>query len=301
MKKSKSLILIALSVLVVVLVFVVAQTLSSPSDSPSGGVTGFQPSNVTYAANDNGDGSSEISVSGSGDASGELRVSGSGDRSGEMGVSSAGVGSGEISVSGTGAINVNPDVAYISLGVSTKGIDPKATLEENNRSIAAVISAVREKGVAEKDIRTTDFNMYPDYNYGLSEFKDQILGYTVSNNVSIVVRDITVVGDVLGAAADAGANVSGGVQFGMLDNSEAYNEALGLAIKNAVGKAEAIAGALGKSIGSPSSVSEAVNYYSPYYAAAENLSMNAAVGSVPVQTGKLTVSANVQMVYEFTK
>ena len=209
--------------------------------------------------------------------------------------------SNEITVSGAGAINVNPDVAYVSLGVNTKGIDPKAALEENNRLIATVIVAIREKGVAEKDIRTTDFNMYPEYYYGYEKEGEQLRGYTISNTVSVVVRDITAVGDVLGAAANAGANVSGGVQFGLLNNSAAYNEALVLAIENAAGKAEAIAGALGKAIGSPSSVVETGNYYSPYYAAAENLSHDAMVGNVPVQTGKLTISANVQMVYEFIK
>ena len=262
MKNTKMLVVAASCILIIALAVIGASALFSRS----GGTTGTQPSGAAYAAGNNSDGSSEISVSGS------------------------------------GSINVNPDVAYISLGVSTKGVDPKAALEDNNRLIAAVISAVRDKGVAEKDIRTMDFNMYPDYNYGYEKEGEQIRGYTVSNNVSIVVRDINAVGDVLGVAANAGANASGGVQFGLLDNSAAYNEALVLAIENAVGKAEAIAGALGKTIASPSSVTETVNYYSPYpYAAAENLSRDAAVGNVPVQTGKLTITANVQMVYELAK
>ena len=265
MKKSKLLIMVMTGVLIIVLAIVLVSAPSSPSGSSSAGSSGFQPSNAAYAASIKSE------------------------------------GSGEISVSGTGAINVNPDVAYVSLGVSIRGTDLKAALDENNRAIGAVISAVRAKGVAEKDIRTTDFNIYPDYNYGYEKYEEQIRGYTVSNNVSVVIRDIATVGDILGAAANAGANVSGGVQFGLLDNSAAYNEALVLAIKNAVGKAEAIAGALGKSIGSPSSVTEIANYYAPYHAAVENLSMDAAVGNVPVQTGKLTVTANVQMVYEYGK
>ena len=265
MKKKKFPIMVSSGVFIIALAIIVALTASTPSDSPTAGINGFRLPNAAYAAN---------------------------------GISD---GSGGINVSGTGTINVNPDVAYVSLGVNTKGVDPKATLEENNRLIAAVISAIREKGVAEKDIRTTDFNIYPDYNYNYDKNEQQLRGYTVTNNVSVVIRKITAVGDILGVAANAGANVYGGVQFGMLDNSAAYNEALVLAIKNAVGKAEAIAGALGKPLGSPSSITENVNYYSPYFAAAENVSMDAAVGSVPVQTGKLTVTANVQMVYEFAK
>ena len=266
MKKKKFPIMVSSGVFIVILVIIVVLTASSsPLVSPSSGIKGYQLPNVAYAANGNSE------------------------------------GNGGINVSGAGTINVNPDVAYVSLGVNTKGIDPKATLEENNRLIAAVIGAIRETGVAEKDIRTTDFNIYPDYNYGYDKKEEQIRGYTVTNNVSVVIRKISAVGDVLGVAANAGANVYNGVQFGLLDNSAAYNDALVLAIKNAVGKAEAIAGALGKPLGSPSTVTENVNYYSPYYAAAENVSMDAAVGSVPVQTGKLTVTANVQMVYEFVK
>ena len=264
MKKNKIMLISAtFGVLFIVFVTVAAVKLLSPSEEGVG-LQAMQPPNAAYAAN-NSDGS----------------------------------GSSEISVSGAGSVNVNPDVAYISLGVTTKGKDPKAALDENNKSIAAVISAVLEKNVAEKDIRTTDFNMYPDYNYNYDRDGEQVSGYTVTNNVSIVVRDIAAVGDILAAAANAGANASGGVQFGLLDNSAAYNDALVLAIANAVGKAEAIAGAVGKPLGSPSSVTETYNYYSPYYAAAENFSREPSVGGVPVQAGKLTITANVQMVYEF--
>ena len=261
MKKSQFIAIVASEAFVIILALIAVIKLFSP---PNGSAES-QPPNAAYAVNSENNGSSGISVS------------------------------------GAGSINVNPDVAYISLGVSTQGTDPKAVLDENNRSIATVISAVREKGVADKDIRTTDFNMRPDYGYGFEKDGEKIFGYTVTNNVSIVVRDIAAVGDIIGAAADAGANVSGGVQFGLLDNSAAYNDALALAIENAAGKAYAIAGALNKTLGNPSSVTETVNYYSPYYAAAANFTVDAAVGSVPVQTGKLTITANVQMVYDISK
>jgi len=207
---------------------------------------------------------------------------------------------GEISVSGAGSVNVNPDVAYVALGVTTKNADPKVALDENNQLIASVIDAVKGLGIVEKDIRTTDFNMYPDYNYAYEKGENQVTGYTVYNNVSVVVRDVSIVGEVLGTAANAGANISGGVQFGLLDNSSAYNEALVLAIQNASGKADAVAGALGKTVSSPSLVTESVNYYSAYSATAQNLAMEAAAGDVPIQTGKLTVTANVQMTYKYS-
>ena len=218
-----------------------------------------------------------------------------------LGADASASGSSKISVSGTGSVNVNPDVAYISLGVSTRGVDIKQILDENNQAVASVIKAIMDKGVAEKDIRTSDFSMYPEYSYNYDKDSEQIRGYTVSNNITVVIRDIASVGDILGTAANAGANASGGVQFGMLDNSSVYNEALVLAIRNAVGKAETISGELGMKLDNPSLVSENISYYTPYLASAVNFSRDEAVGSVPVQSGKLTITAHVQMEYVLTK
>ncbi|MCL2351972.1 MAG: SIMPL domain-containing protein [Firmicutes bacterium] len=211
-----------------------------------------------------------------------------------------GAGKGEINVSGTGSVNINPDVAYMSLGVSTQNADAKDAMDENSRLIAAVIGAVKAAGVAEKDIRTDGFSMYPTYDY--SNGVNNITGYSVSNNVTVTVRDIASVGAVLGAAADAGANVAGGVQFGVLDNSAAYNDALALAIENAAGKARTIAKSLNLSIGSPVSVTESSGGYpAPLYTGALNSSVANAAGNVPVQTGKLTVTANVSVTYEYAR
>ncbi|MCL2461895.1 MAG: SIMPL domain-containing protein [Defluviitaleaceae bacterium] len=207
---------------------------------------------------------------------------------------------GQINVSGAGSINVDPDVAYVSLGVSTQDASPKAALDANNKLIAAVIAAVKKAGIADKDIRTDGFSMYPNYDY--SKSTQVVTGYAVSNNVNVTIRDITKVGDVLGVATDAGANVAGSVQFSVLDSSAAYNQALAMAIDNAKGKAQTIAKALGITIGVPASVTETNNgYATPMYTAALNSASADAGGSVPVQTGKLTITANVAVTYEYAK
>lgn len=212
-------------------------------------------------------------------------------------------GMGEITVGGTGAVNMTPDVAYVSLGVNAQDASPKKAQEKNNEAVEKVIAALKAMGIAEKDIRTTNFYMYP--NYGNSgKGMELITGYTVNNTVTATVRDIKIVGEVLSEAADAGANVSNGVQFGLLDSSAAYNEALTLAMENASDKAQTIAKTMGKIIGSPSSVTESGGSYTPVYNSMQRAAMDTvggAGGAVPLQAGELTVTANVQMVFEYTR
>ncbi len=210
-------------------------------------------------------------------------------------------GKSEISVSGSGSINVNPDVAYVSLGVSTQDASAKTALENNNTIMENVVSAIKEMGIAERDIRTTNFTMYESYDYMVVSGRDKATGYTVNNGLTVVVRDIDQLGDLLGVAADAGANSFSGIEFSLLDNASVYKEALALAVQEAAGKAEAIAAALGGTLDGAVTVTESNNYYSPVYAGALNSSVSFDAASVPVQAGKLTVTANVQVSYGFTK
>ena len=213
------------------------------------------------------------------------------------------VSTGEITVNGTGYVNIVPDVAYITLGVNTQDASPKTAQTRNSQQVAAVIAAVKAMGIAEKDIKTTNFYMYPQYDYSGAKGVETVVGYTVSNSVTVTVRDIDQVGALLGAAADAGANISSGVQFGLLDSSAAYHKALALAMANASAKASVIAKNLNRTVGSPSSVTESGGMYAPVYSSAgANLAaMDAGASGVPVQAGELTVTANVQMVFEYLR
>ncbi|MDR1665049.1 MAG: SIMPL domain-containing protein [Clostridiales bacterium] len=209
---------------------------------------------------------------------------------------------GSITVSGTGSVNINPDVAYASLGVSTHEANAKTAMSANNTLMEKVIAALEGLGIAERDIRTTGFTMNPSYDYSNVGGRERITGYHVSNQLTVVVRDISIIGDVLGEAAEAGANIFNNVEFAVLDESAAYNEALALAMENAGGKAQALADTLGKTA-TPVSVSE--NSYSSYYTPIEagflNTATNMADGSVPMQSGKRTVTAAVTVIYEFVK
>ncbi|MCL2853227.1 MAG: SIMPL domain-containing protein [Defluviitaleaceae bacterium] len=202
-----------------------------------------------------------------------------------------------VSVSGSGAVTIVPDVATINLGVSIQDENAHQAVLRNNALTASVIEAIKAQDIPEEDIRTVNFSMNPVFDHSGSV--SQIVGYEVSNSVQVTIRDVDRVGYVLGAATAAGANVSGRIQFDVLDRSAAYNEALELAVQNATEKADSIARALGMNILGVVSVNELGGTHMPVAraAAAATFMMEADFFEVPVQAGELTVTANIQVIY----
>jgi len=221
-----------------------------------------------------------------------------------------------ISVSGAGAVTMEPEIATLSLGVNVQDEDPAQAVTRNNAMMQAVIEAVRAQGVAEEDIVTTDFSIR-QVTANVSNFPivrpvldheaavEWPTTYEVSNNVSLTVRDIDRVGDVLGAATAAGANVSGGIRFDVVDSSAAYNEALALAVQNAGGKAETISRALGMNISGLVSLSEQSGWDMPVaraFAEFDGIAAAPAGGfDVPVQAAELTITARVHAVFALSR
>jgi uncharacterized protein YggE len=201
-----------------------------------------------------------------------------------------------ITVNGVGAVTIMPDVAYVHLGVNTDDLDPGQALARNNVLISTVIERLIALGIAEDDIRTDHFFMHTNWDHrtGMES------GYRVSNNLTVTVRNLDMVGDVLGTAVAAGANASGGVTFGLLDSSAAYNEALALAIFNAQDRAQAIAQALNRPIDDLVSVVEigGSHFWTAQRAgtALAAAQMEADMSAI-IEPGELTITANVQMTF----
>jgi hypothetical protein len=206
-----------------------------------------------------------------------------------------------ISVQGSGAIVVAPDMATISLGVTTDANTPIRALEQNNREIEAVLAAIRALGIAEEDISTQHFSVNPRMNWGDWTGTPRIEGFTVNNTLIVTVRDLDRAGEVLGAGISAGTNSSSGIQFGVSNAAELYLEALALAVQDAERKAAALARALGRNVGNVLSVTETGFFHSPVareFASSDALmAAPAASADVPVQTGEMVITARVQVVY----
>lgn len=205
-----------------------------------------------------------------------------------------------ITVVGKSGMEATPDVAKVSLGVSSRAATPSIAREENTAAINATLAALAEMGIEEKDIQTTNMNMWNNY-----DSNGNLTGYRMSTDLTVYVRDITKAGDVVDAAIAAGANELNGVSYLLSNEDEMYNTALADAIALARTKAEVLAEAAGKTVGQVKKVDEtsrAVATVRNYDEAAANPDVGS--GSkmesdrTTIRPGSSTVSAEVQVVFE---
>lgn len=150
-------------------------------------------------------------------------------------------------VTGEGTAAVSPDVAVISLGIQADGSTVKQAQDQINFVINKVSEAIKKLGIDEKDIKTTNYNINPQYDYKSST--QRISGYTASTNLQIKVRNVDKVNSVIDAATANGANQVGGVAFDVDDKSQAEAEARKEAVAEAKEKAEQAAKIAGFSLG----------------------------------------------------
>jgi len=212
---------------------------------------------------------------------------------------------GMVSVNGEGIVSVTPDVAHISIGVENQEVSANIAQQRNSAIMTDVLAAVKAQGIEESDIQTVRFNMWPVHSWDMETNQSSVVGYMVSNNINITVRDIDMVGEVLAAASAAGANAASSVSFGLLDHTAAYNQALALAVTDATEKARIMASSLGQNLGPVISIHEASgmgSFFPPMpIVRAEMMmdhSMSFAAGGVPVQGGELAVVARVQVTFD---
>jgi uncharacterized protein YggE len=200
-----------------------------------------------------------------------------------------------VSVVGEGAVPVEPDVAYVTVGVETRHAAARDAQAANNAVVAAVLAAVRSAGVAEADLRTSGVSLHPFYD----REPGQVAAYMAGNSVRVTVRDVARAGAVLDAAIAAGANQAGSVQFGRLDDREARQQALDQAVRAARAKAETIAGAGGLRVLGTHSLQEVFGGpATPEGAAGAAEAAALGKGDLPVEPGRLFVRARVQATYE---
>jgi len=206
-----------------------------------------------------------------------------------------------ISVSGEGKVYANPDIAQISFGVQT---GRQSTAEGASRMLAekmnAVIAAVKAKGIEDKDINTQQLSLYPAYDW--NEGQQIPRGFEANQQLSVKVRDISKVGDILTAATAAGSNQIGGVNFTIDDPDLLQEQARQEAIKDAREKAIRLASQLGGRLGKIVAFNEGGGGYAPMYR--EVMMMDAAMGAkeesmpLPIPSGEQEINMMVSITYE---
>lgn len=201
-----------------------------------------------------------------------------------------------VSVNGVGSVTVKPDIAYINVGVETQNDDAGIAQTENAEQMTAVMAAIKALGIKDEDIKTQQYSIYDRIDYSENGSGDKY--YLVTNIVKVTVQDIDQVGDVIDAAAGAGANQISSIQFGIKEEAEAYQSALKLAMESAKGKANAILSTFGEAADKPSKVSE-TSYFSGAVRMDYEMAFADAKASTPVSSGELTVTANVTVEYNY--
>ncbi len=199
----------------------------------------------------------------------------------------------QITVVGEGKTNAPPDTALVQIGVQTDAPTAREALTANNTQMEALIARLKELGVAERDIQTSNLSIWPRYD---NEGR-QVVGYQVSNMVSVKIRQIDQAGELLDKVVDAGANNLGGIAFLIDDPSALQKSARDAAIADARQRAEAMAQAAGVTLGQVLAISETISS-PPVYPMMMEARTAGAGGSVPIQTGEQTITAQVQMTFE---
>ena len=146
-----------------------------------------------------------------------------------------------IFVNGSGKISVEPDLGIINLGVSKTDKTVSKARKAAAVAMNAVMKAVKKSGVAEKDIKTQHFGIQPEYRW--TQNKQEFVGYKVSNNISVKVRDLDNIGGLIDEVADAGGDLIrlNGISFTIEDTNQLAIEARELAVKDAIAKAKQFA------------------------------------------------------------
>ena len=202
----------------------------------------------------------------------------------------------ELSVSGAGSIKVMPDVAFVTVGVTTNHKNATTAQSQNRDAMNAIFSALKEAGLTDDDMRTTNFSTTPRYDYDTQS----ITAYEVRNMVELTITDIDNVGKFIDIAAENGANTSYPVRFSLQDESGPYNEALKLAMITAMSKAEAIVSASGNTIVGTLRITENSFGFAGYqkFDMAAEASADMAGAPTPITAGELEITANIVVVYE---
>lgn len=207
-----------------------------------------------------------------------------------------------VSVQGEGSIFVKPDIASVNLTVETEGKTVNKVSEENNDKMKNIVAAIKKIGVDEKDIKTTNYNLRPRYDY--ESRPARIDGYTLSQNITVKIRNLSKVEDVIAEATNSGANRMDSLNF-MIDEEDEYLiEARELAVKEAKDKAAEIEDTVGITLGDIIGYRELSNnsaqpiYYEKAMYADSVMGGGMRGEDMAIESGSQEIVSRIELIYE---
>ena len=210
---------------------------------------------------------------------------------------------GIISISATGRANAVPDMAVLNLSVRREAETAREALTANNNAMGGVLAAMKEAGVEDRDLQTSNFNIQPQYVYPKSSKNRQpepprIIGYIVANSLTVRVRDLEKLGSIMDQSVSLGVNGGGNITFRSSNPDPIIEQARKDAMARAIAKAKTLTTSAGVELGRIQSINESSRGI-PRPRAMAKLSRSAAVPeSVPVARGESSYSITVNVQWE---
>jgi uncharacterized protein YggE len=202
-----------------------------------------------------------------------------------------------ITVSGTGKVVYVPDVGYVHVGVSSNGWTAAEAWKKNEEIVKKIVAHLKALGIEEKDLKTSNIHVEPRYEYKKDE-QPKFLGYTVSYDLSVTVRKLDQMGDVLDGAVEAGANRNLAISFGCSKLDELVDEARAKAVAEARKKANLYVTGAGARLGNVLGISDTP--YNQYYRQypVDAMMLKEAKASLPVMAGEQELTINITVTWE---
>ena len=202
-------------------------------------------------------------------------------------------------VTGQGSVALEPDLALLNIGVETMAATVSEARDQAARAMAAILEAVRARGLADIDVQTRSFNIYPQYDY--SERTRVLLGYMVSNTATIKIRDLDSVGPIIDDVADAGGDATriNGISFTVEDPQPFMVDLREAAVEDALAKAQQFASLTGVAVGQLVFISELGGGGGPVVQTFAEDAVFAVKAAAPtsVSGGELELTLSVQAVF----
>ena len=201
-----------------------------------------------------------------------------------------------ISISGHGEVLVVPDVAQVSMGVTSFGNSAREALDVNTKSMQSLLQSLKAAGIDSRDITTSNFSINPRLNYGENNAQPpKLVGYDVNNMVTAVIRKLDTVGAVLDGAVSSGSNQINGINFSVSKSEAMLDEARKNAIADAKRKAQVYATTAGFELGSIISVNEGGGFQPPVPMMSK--ARSAVAEDVPISQGEQALAIDVNVVW----
>ncbi|MGG7519079.1 SIMPL domain-containing protein [Allorhizobium undicola] len=208
-----------------------------------------------------------------------------------------------LNVVGEGQVSVAPDMAIVQLGVVSEGKSADEALAANSRSMAKVLQALKDGGLAERDLQTSGFQIMPLYRQDQPDKPPQapsIEGYSVSNGLTVRVRDLQKLGGVIDRSVKLGVNQGGSVEFTNDKPDEALDRARKAAVEDAMRRARILAEAAGVKLGPAISIQESGTNPVAAPMAMKAAMRNAAAEAVPIAAGENSYRVTVSMAFSLS-